>query len=332
MISHADVKTYCEIVFADPVPGSFIALRGLPETGKTGRPMLSWIASARQRVVVSVQDFVERCDELGLAAYCLPGFVARYGGASNADVCGFSTVCVDFDTGIPVENTIRAANLLGRPSMLIESGGKTPEGGSKYHVYWTVTGEGRTVERMVALRAAIAACFGGDMSFARPMQIIRIAGSVHRKGDPKPVSIAYADPAATINLAQAEVRMRAIAPPPREGGAGSSANNALGFARKVSLDALPMMSVGHGNAEISRFEALTRMAGSTISSIHDVSNAEQVEREFGYFKAWAVTHIENVERDYNLRQHFYRLVSRERAKREWRARQPRRKPLPGPRF
>ena len=110
------------------------------------------------------------------------------------------------------------------------------------------------------------------------------------------------------------------------------ADNALGFARKVSLDALPMMSVGHGNAEISRFEALTRMAGSTISSIHDVSNAEQVEREFGYFKAWAVTHIENVERDYNLRQHFYRLVSRERAKREWRARQPRRKPLPGPRF
>ena len=331
MISREDVKTYCEVVFADPAPGEFIALRGLPEGQGSSRPLLRWIDPTRERVVLAVQDFVEECNHGGLAAYALPGFVNRRGGATNADVCGFSTVCADFDTGSPAENTIRAANLLGRPSMLIESGGKTPEGGSKYHVYWTVTGEGRTVERMVALRAAIASAFGGDMSFARPMQIIRIAGSVHRKGEPAPVKVVYADPADTINLAQSEVRMRAIAPPPREG-AAPVADNALGFARKVSLDALPMMSVGHGNAEISRFEALTRMAGSTISSIHDVSNAEQVEREFGYFKAWAVTHIENVERDYNLRQHFYRLVSRERAKREWRARQPRRKPLPGPRF
>ena len=332
MISHADVKTYCEIVFANPPPGSFIALRGLPEGQGSSRPLLGWIDPTRQRVVLAVQDFVGQCNHGGLAAYALPGFVSRNGGASNADVCGFSTVCADFDTGNIAENILHASEVLGKPTMIVLSGGTAATGQSKRHVYWTVAGEGRTVERMVALRAAIAACFGGDMSFARPMQIIRIAGSVHRKGDPKPVSVAYADPAATINLAQSEVRMRAIAPPPREGGAATSGDNALGFARKVSLDELPMMSIGHGNASISRFEALTRMAGSTISSIHDVSNAEQVEREFGYFKAWAVTHIENVERDYNLRQHFYRLVSRERAKREWRAQQPRRKPRPGPRF
>ena len=175
---------------------------------------------------------------------------------------------------------------------------------------------------MVALRTAIAACFGGDMSFARPMQIIRIAGSVHRKGEPRAVSVAYINKHNTINLAQAEVRLRAIAPPPREG-AAPVADNALGFARKVSLDALPMMSVGHGNADISRFEALTRMAGTYIADIYDISNAEQVEREFINYAAWCRTKIENVERDYNLRQHWYRLVSREKSKRAWRASQPR---------
>ena len=344
MINASEIHQYVSVVFADPPPGSFIALRGLPETGKTGRPLLRWVDPKGQRVpspslvipigqivVEAVQDFVERCDEQGLAAYCLPGFVSRYGGASNEDVVGFNTVCVDFDSGIIPINISKAAEVLGKPTMVVNSGGTTPEGHAKRHVYWTVTGEGRTVDRMVALRAAIAAAFEGDASFSRPMQIIRIAGGVHRKGEPTPVSIAYYDPANTINLAQSEVRMRAIAPPPREG-AAPAGDNALGFARQVSLDDLPMMSVGHGDARISRFEALTRMAGSTISSIHDVTNAEQVEREFGYFKAWAVTHIENVERDYNLRQHFYRLAARERAKREWRAKQPRRKPQAGMRF
>ena len=323
MISREDVKTYCEVVFADPAPGEFIALRGLPEAGQPGRPLLGWIDPTRQRVVLAVQDFVGQCNHGGLAAYALPGFVSRNGGASNEDVCGFSTVCADFDSGDIDAKIQRAVEVLGNPTMIVNSGGTTATGQSKRHVYWTVTGEGRyTVERMVALRAAIAACFGGDMSFARPMQIIRIAGSVHRKGDPKPVSVAYADPAATINLAQSEVRMRAIAPPPREG-AAPVADNALGFARKVSLDALPMMSVGHGNADISRFEALTRMAGTYIADIYDISNAEQVEREFINYAAWCRTKIENVERDYNLRQHWYRLVSREKSKRAWRASQPR---------
>jgi len=335
MINASEIHQYVSVVLADPPPGSFIALRGLPETGKTGRPLLRWVDPNGQRVpspsrvtpigqivAEAVQDFVERCDEQGLAAYCLPGFVGRYGGASNEDVVGFNTVCVDFDGGIIPINISKASEVLGRPSMVVNSGGKTPEGHAKRHVYWTVTGEWRTVERMVALRAAIAAAFGGDASFARPMQIIRIAGSVHRKGEPTPVSIAYYDPANTINLAQSEVRMRAIAPPPREG-AVPVGDNALGFARQVSLDDLPMMSVGHGDARISRFEALTRYAGSLIAQIYDIDNAEQVEREFLDYAAWCRSKIENVERDYNLRQHWYRLVSRERAKREWKRNQPR---------
>ena len=335
MINASEIHQYVSVVFADPPPGSFIALRGLAEAGKTGRPLLRWVDPKGQRVpspslvipirqivVEAVQDFVERCDEQGLAAYCLPGLVSRYGGASNEDVCWFFTVCADFDSGDIDAKIQRAVEVLGNPTMIVNSGGTTPEGHTKRHVYWTVSGEGRTVERMVALRAAIALAFGGDMSFARPMQIIRIAGSVHRKGEPRPVSVAYSDPANTINLAQAEVRMRAIAPPPR-GGAAPVADNALGFDRKVSLDALPMMSVGHGNADISRFEALTRMAGTYIADIYDISNAEQVEREFINYAAWCRTKIENVERDYNLRQHWYRLVSREKSKRAWRASQPR---------
>lgn len=321
-MSADDVRNYVSVAFANPPPGSFIALRGLSEGQGSSRPLLRWIDPTRQRLAVCVQDFVEECNHGGLAAYCLPGFVSRYGGATNADVCGFSTLAADFDTGDVTANIVRATEALGRPSMVVNSGGTTPEGQFKRHIYWSVIGEGRTVERMVALRTAIAACFGGDMSFARPMQIIRVPSSLHRKGDPRPVSVVFHDPTATISVPQSEVRLRALAPLPREG-AAPVADNALGFARKVSLDALPMMSIGHGNAEISRFEALTRMAGTYIADIYDINNTEQVEREFINYAAWCRTKIENVERDYNLRQHWYRLVSREKAKRAWRASQPR---------
>ena len=324
MINEEDVRQYVSVVFANPPPGSWVALRGLAEAGKKGQPHLEWHRADDPLLAERVFHFVRRCDRWGFAAYCLPGFVHHHGGASNADVVGFSTVCVDFDVGDISANIDRATKVLGQPTMVVRSGGTTSDGARKFHVYWTVTGEGRTVERMVALRAAIAAAFGGDASFARPMQIIRIAGSVHRKGEPTPVSIAYYDPANTINLAQSEVRMRAIAPPPREGVPnGVMTDNALGFARQVSLDELPMMSIGHGNTSISRFEALTRYAGSLIAQVYDIDNAEQVEREFINYAAWCRSKIENVERDYNLRQHWYRLVNRERAKRAWKRQQPR---------
>jgi len=322
MIRASEIYKYTSTVFADPHPGDWVALRGLPEAGRQAKPYLEWHRADSPHLSALVCEFVFRCDREGLAAYCLPGFVSRYGGASNEDVARFSTVCVDFDTGIIPINISKAAEVLGKPTLVVSSGGKTTEGHAKRHVYWTVTGEGRTVERMVALRAAIAAAFGGDASFARPMQIIRIAGSVHRKGEPVPVSIAYYDPTNTINLAQSEVRMQAIAPPPREG-AAPAGDNALGFARQVSLDDLPMMSVGHGDARISRFEALTRYAGSLIAQVYDIENAEQVEREFINYAAWCRSKIENVERDYNLRQHWYRLVAREKSKRAWKRTQPR---------
>jgi hypothetical protein len=323
MIDADAVRQYCHIVFADPVPGSFVALRGLPEKRGGGSPHLLWIDADDPRLPELVIDFVETCSRRGIAAYCIPGFVSGRGRAGAADVVGMSTVVIDLDHGEVRRNIDAAASTLGNPSLVVRSGGRLEDGSPKLHAYWSIRGA-RTVAQMVELRGRLARTFDGDGSFdGRPQQPIRVAGSIHRKEIATPVSLAYANDSNWLHISQLENKLPR---PPDVGHNRAPANdsNGLGFTRKVSLDDLAARNVGHGDPEISRFEALTRMIGTLLANLHDPDDPAEVEREFEHLAAWARKRVENVERDYNLRQHWRRLLSREKAKRIWKARQPRR--------
>ncbi len=67
--------------------------------------------------------------------------------------------------------------------MVVESGGVTPEGQNKAHVWWKLTepAEGNDLARVTKLRGDIAARIGGDMHFRSAHQPIRVAGSVYYK-------------------------------------------------------------------------------------------------------------------------------------------------------
>ena len=73
---------------------------------------------------------------------------------------------------------------LGRPTLIIESGGRTPEGDVKLHVWWKLTepAEGEDLARLCRLRGEIAMKVAGDTHFRSAHQPIRVAGSVYHKG------------------------------------------------------------------------------------------------------------------------------------------------------
>lgn len=338
MIDPSAVETYCRVVFRDPPPGSYIALRGLPEKRGDQTPDLRWIDPSSRHWIEGVVDFVRACDDSKLASYCVPGFVSSYGRAGHADVTSLPTLVIDFDSGDVAAKVMRATAALGTPSMAVWSGGRIdataehPLGQRKTHVYWRLDDHDPAL--VCVLRGLAAYSFGGDASFGpgRAHQPVRIAGSVHRKEEPTLVEVAYTSESLLnvsdkIDFLKTQTSGQGVGQmnggPVIEG----PAPNSLGLLRQVSLDELINRKVGHGETEINRFEALTRMAGMMISNIHDITDQESCAREFGYYRAWCQTHIVAVERDYNLALHWRRLLRRE----SWKRQQPRR-PRARPRY
>jgi hypothetical protein len=81
---------------------------------------------------------------------------------------------------------------VGSPSLAVASGGVTADGQVKLHLYWRLTeaARGTDIETVRVLRAEIARKAGGDPSFAKMHQPIRVAGSIHGKnGKQMPVRI-----------------------------------------------------------------------------------------------------------------------------------------------
>lgn len=315
-MNRATLDDYVNMVW--PVKNdSFIALRGFHEKNSpSAKPLLKWIEAGDPRRTQKIESFIRECDRRGIAAYCIPGLVGEYGKAGTADVMSMSTICIDIDNprdDKTIDDLVSAAaSELGRPTMVIRSGGVTPDGQYKTYVFWKLS---RTipVSDVCSLRERLAAAYGGDRSFKSAHQPIRLPTSTHRKAEPRPVEIKFFDSASTLEPAHADQHLPTLVP--ATNGASRGSGSALGFQYKVSLDDLILRRVGHGDPEVTRFEALTRIAGVMLCNIHDVNDSAEIEREFGYFTAWCRTHIENIERDKNLRQHWQRLLHIERAKR-----------------
>jgi hypothetical protein len=182
-VDREGVREFVKLVLGGMGQG-IVALLGYSEKGM---PKLTadrrWIDTSRQSLVEHAAKFVEDCARTGHGAYCIPGFVGRYGGARAMDVTAFGALCLDIDSGNIVRKQRLAIGAVGPADMIVRSGGVTASGESKVHLWWKLTLDlGRDVQRIAKLRADLARKVGGDGSFASPHQPIRIPGSLYRKG------------------------------------------------------------------------------------------------------------------------------------------------------
>lgn len=96
-------------------------------------------------------------------------------------VAALTAILLDIDSGDTAAKRAFVTERLGKPSMVVASGGSTEEGTPKLHLYWLLDEPNEKVERVAAVRKTLALKVGGDPSFGRATQVVRIPGSVHAK-------------------------------------------------------------------------------------------------------------------------------------------------------
>lgn len=96
-------------------------------------------------------------------------------------IAAMVAIILDIDSGDVDAKIAFVTARLGKPSLIVRSGGKTETGADKRHLYWLLSEPSDEVDRVAALRKLLAQKVGGDPSFGRATQVIRLPGSVHAK-------------------------------------------------------------------------------------------------------------------------------------------------------
>lgn len=175
-------------IFLDVVFGyceGWAPLRGFVDKGQgiAGRPHNVWV-EVNGSLLEKAISFAGWAAREGAAFYVVPGTVAEAGKAKAADVRQMQTVLVDLDAGDIPAKLDHLILHLGEPTLIVESGGRTPDGIDKLHVWWRLSepAEAEDIALLCRLRGDIAVKVGGDTHFRSAHQPIRLAGSVYHKG------------------------------------------------------------------------------------------------------------------------------------------------------
>ncbi len=232
-----------------------------------GRPHNIWL-EADQAAPEKMATFATWASREGAAVYVIPGTVAASGQAKAAEILQMQTIVVDLDTGDIAAKRAHLERHLGAPTMVVESGGVTPEGQRKAHVWWTLTepAEGDDILRLTRLRGDIAAKVGGDMHFRSAHQPIRVAGSVYYKNSLKTqVRIVELNAAHERDLAEFIEAVTDMPPAP-----GVSLQPEFSHPDKPAMDDVLVTPVREGaQDDWSRFEGASAAIGHFIRMVHE---------------------------------------------------------------
>ena len=209
------IADYVDVVFG--YCDGWVPVRALAEKGTADQPPHTPFILADGDLAAKLAQQAAWAAHGGMALFVVPGTVGAPGEAKADDVLQTQVVLVDLDHGDVSGKRDHLTRYLGPPSLEVASGGVTPEGQRKLHLYWRLTepAEGDDIVTVCRLRHAIAAKVGGDPAFRSAHQPIRVAGSVHAKaGARRLVEIIGSNPR-DVDLG--DLAESVLAMPPMEG-------------------------------------------------------------------------------------------------------------------
>ena len=260
------LATFLDVVFG--YCEGLIPVRGFVDKGqgRDGKPNNIWI-EADASAFDKLKTFATWAWREGAAHYVIPGTVAEHGQARAPEVLQMQAVVVDLDAGDIPGKLAHLVRHLGTPTLVVESGGRTPEGATKLHVWWKLT-EAVTGEDLAALcrlRGDIAMKVGGDTHFRSAHQPIRVAGSVYHKGGFQRLVQIREHNAVKVELAEF-ADLVAFMPALLGVGVEPTAEATT----KPSLEAILTTPVHEGGADAwTRFEGASAAIGHYVRLVHD---------------------------------------------------------------
>lgn len=261
------IATFLDVVFGW-CEGQ-IPVRGFVDMGqgKEGRPHNVWM-DADATAPGKLATFANWAWREGAAVYVIPGTVAGAGQAKAAEVLQMQTLVVDLDAGDIPAKLAHLLRHLGQPTLIIESGGRTPEGATKLHVWWKMTepAEGAALASLCRLRGEIALKVGGDTHFRSAHQPIRVAGTVyHKHGNERLVQIREHH-SVEVDLDEFAERVAEMPPLPV---AGMVASGSVTPDKPRVDDVLVNPVREGGQDDWSRFEGASAAIGHFIRMVHE---------------------------------------------------------------
>ena len=276
------IAQFMQVVFG--YCDGLIPVRSFVDKGQgiDGRPHNIWI-EVNAETPEKMATFAAWASREGAAVYVIPGTVAAAGQAKAAEILQMQAVVVDIDSGDIATKRAHLERHLGQPTMVVESGGVTPEGQRKCHVWWKLNepAEGDDIRRVCRLRGDIAAKAGGDMHFRSAHQPIRVAGSVYYKNGLKTqVRIVALNPTLERDLGEFIEAVADMPPAP-----GISLQPDFSHPDKPAMREVLTTPVREGaQDDWSRFEGASAAIGHFIRMVHEgrMSKDEGWEGICGY--------------------------------------------------
>jgi len=270
-VDPAMAATYAAFVFG--WCDGWVAVRALAEKGGPERPPHTPFLPADTDLPAKLAVQAQWAADAGMALYVIPGTVTAAGLASAGHVAQMQVILVDLDQGDIAAERAHLVHHLGAPGLEVVSGGVTPEGQAKLHLYWRLTepASGTDIAAVCRLRHAIAVKAGGDPAFRSAHQPIRVAGSLHAKGGNRRLVAMASAEGLHRDLAEFTEAVMAMPPLPGVGsdaamdpGADPLDFNDAATARGEVADLFGQRIREGGADGVTRFEALSRIIGYWI--------------------------------------------------------------------
>lgn len=298
-----------------------VSLLGIGEKGTPQEGVFKQRIFTSQDQASVIIDHIAKWADNNVAAFFVPAAIKNSAVISHNvtedKIAAFTSIVLDLDSGDVDAKSAWATERLGPPSMIVLSGGFTDAGRAKRHLWWMLNEPTEEVARVGLLRKQLAAKVGGDQSFGRVTQVIRIAGSVHCKnGKATPVKLVECNDQqySLDDLADIIENMEAM---PGLAVAGTATQlpmltmaGGMDFTpRQDTAVAALHRDINEGGEDLTRWGEFSKVAGFNISEIR----AGRLTPEGAYtaLNGWVLSHMVPPWPQARVDQEFRALLTRD---------------------